>query len=105
MLARIATLYTALVLAANGAVAAPAIDPAALTGDMRKLVVHEAPRAAGGDFGDLDGAGFCAFGFRGRDRGAEFLGHLVRALPQGNALARRAAGRAAALRGRTGTTP
>jgi hypothetical protein len=28
MLARIATLYTALVLAANGAVAAPAIDPA-----------------------------------------------------------------------------
>jgi thiol-disulfide isomerase/thioredoxin len=32
---------------------------------MRKLVVHEAPRAAGGDFGDLDGAGFALSDFAG----------------------------------------
>ena len=66
MIRKLAALYTALVLAANGAVAAPAIDPAALTGDMRKLAVHDAPRAVAGGFGDLDGAAHSLADFAGQ---------------------------------------
>lgn len=65
MLARIAALYTALVLAANGAAADPAIDPDGLTGDMRKLVVHAAPRPVAGDFADIAGTAHALADFRG----------------------------------------
>jgi len=65
MIRKLAALYTALMLAANGALAAPAIDPAALAGDMRRLVVHGEPRPVAGDFTDLDGAAFSFADFAG----------------------------------------
>jgi hypothetical protein len=59
-----------------------------LTGEMRGLVVHDEPQPASDlPFLRVDGTEGSACRLRGPSRRPEFLGHVVRALPRGNAVA------------------
>lgn len=78
-------LYTGLALGANAAQADVAAAQTALAGEMRKLVFHDTAKALPDEgLSDLEGRAQIIRMARPLGR-AEFLGNLVRALPQGNA--------------------
>lgn len=62
-----AVLYTALCLYANAAAADPATLASLREGDMKKLILHDAPRATPeAEFGHVDGSTHTLAEFRGR---------------------------------------